>query len=356
MRPRALHQVLAAAGPGDAITDHALQLRRWLRELGFASDIYVEGGIEPERRPEVRRLSEYRPGGQPWLIYHHAVGSPAVERLVRLPPRLMVIYHNITPPEFFAGANPRLAQDMITGRLQLQALRPRTGLAVADSDYNAAELRAAGFGRVRVLPIALDEGRFQSPPDPAVLERWPGGGPRLLFVGRVVPSKKQEDLIKLLYFYRRFCLSAELIIVGDLGLHDYAAYLRRLARELRVEAAVHLVGKVSQAELLAYYRLADVYMSMSEHEGLGIPLIESMYLGVPVLAYAATAVPGTLGGAGVLFHHKHYEALAEVVDWLVRDQPARQRVLERQRQRAQDFLEPAVRSQWETALLGLFED
>jgi glycosyltransferase involved in cell wall biosynthesis len=89
---------------------------------------------------------------------------------------------------------------------------------------------------------------------------------------------------------------------------------------------------------------------MSEHEGFGKPFIESMYLDLPILAYAAGGVPDTLGGVGVLFHHKDYEALAEVVDILVRDVHLRQRIIARQRERVQMFLEPQVREVWESLL------
>ncbi len=105
--------------------------------------------------------------------------------------------------------------------------------------------------------------------------------------------------------------------------------------------------------MITYFRLADLYVSMSEHEGFGKPLIEGMHLGLPILAYATTAVPYTMGEAGILFHHKHYLALAEMVDMLVTDHDLRAKVVARQQAHARLFLESQVRYTWEDAIASL---
>lgn len=341
-----LHQVTVGATIGDAITDQAFLLRRWLREMGFVSEIFAEH-IHPALAKEVRPVTAYRPRpGEKWLVYHHSIGSSVVERLLDLPLQLIVIYHNITPPEFFAFVDPALAQQMEEGRNQLYALRPHTALALADSPYNEKDLCAVGFPRTGVLAITLDESRYNLPPNPELLARFDGTGPLLLFVGRMVPNKKQEDLIRLLYFYRRIEPSARLILVGEGWLPTYERWLRNLARDLDMGEAVVFTGYVSQQDLVTYYRLADVYVSMSEHEGFGKPLVESMYFGVPVVAYKTAAVPDTLGGAGVLVLHKDYEAIAELIHLLQTDDVLRARILAGQRWRVRHFLEPQVKRRW----------
>lgn len=350
---KVLHQVTVGAGPGDAITDQALLIRRWLRELGFVSEIFAEH-ISPALANEVRPVGSYRPGrNEDWLILHHSIGSPVIERVVRMRPQLILIYHNITPPEFFAPVDPAWAERMELGRRQLGLLRPRTGLALADSAYNEQELGAAGFEQTGVLSISLDERGYAQPNNEALWAKVRGGGPVLLFVGRLSPNKKQEDLVKLLYYYRRIEPEARLILVGDRWLLNYDAWLEDFARSLDLGEAVTLTGHVSQQDMVTYYRAADLYVSMSEHEGFGKPLLESMYLGLPVLAYAASAVPATLGDAGVLFYEKDYERLAEVVDILVKDKALRERVIGRQRERVQAFLEPQVKGDLQGFLEGL---
>jgi len=171
-------------------------------------------------------------------------------------------------------------------------------------------------------------------------------GPNLLFIGRLAPNKKQEDLVKLLYYCRRLDPHAHLYLVGDRWEIGYDNWVEKLATELKVAEALSLTGKVSQSDMVTYYRNSTLYISMSEHEGFGLPLIESMYLDLPVMAYGVSAVPDTLGDAGVLFYEKDFERLAELVHLLGNDDELRRRIITRQRKQLQKFLEPNVRQQF----------
>lgn len=353
-----LHQFVTGANPGDAITDHAFLIRRWLRELGFTSDIFCET-IHPEIMDQVRPVAQIRPGRDgPWLIVHHSIGTSFVEDVPRLGFRLVLIYHNITPPEFFTAVDPASAQSLSRGLEQLHLLKPFTTLALGDSCYNEDELIASGYEKTGVLPITLDESRYQWPDNEGIVReigREPEGSraPVLLFVGRISPNKKQEDLVKLLYYYRRIEPAARLILVGDSWLPAYARWINELAMNLGLVDGLMMTGRVSQQDLVTYYRHSDLYLSMSEHEGFGKPLIESMYLGLPVMAYRSTAVPGTLGDAAILFTGKDFEALAEVVDMVVKDQAMHDRIVVRQKERVQNFLEPQVKARFRNYLAGL---
>ncbi|MBA3532462.1 MAG: glycosyltransferase [Ardenticatenales bacterium] len=235
----------------------------------------------------------------------------------------------------------------------MAALCSRTPLALAVSAYNEEELRAVGYQQTRVLPLSLDESQYRFPTNPALVEQFQKYGPKLLFVGRQVPNKKPEDLLKLLYYYRRIEPTACLILVGAPWLPNYERWLHDLACDLGVGGDVFFLGHVSQQDMVTYYRMANLYVSMSEHEGVGKPLIESMYLDLPVMAYAAAGVPYTLGEAGMLFQHKDYEALAELTDMLVTDQSLRSRILAGQRRRVQHFLQDHVRQQLHESLKQL---
>ena len=355
MARRVLHQFVIGAVNGDAITAQALLLRRWLREAGFRSDLFVESADETLRR-ETRSYLSYRPARRgEVVILHHSIGSPLVDDLLALPLRFVVIYHNVTPPDFVSAVDPVLAAQLRRGREQLVALRERTLLALADSAHNEAELRHLGYEHTALLPIALDPRRYDLEPNRDLLRRYEGVGPLFLFVGRLVPNKRQDDLLKFLYHYRRIDPAAHLCLVGAPWVDDYAVWLRELAQELGLSEAVTFAGLVPQRDLVTWYRRADLYVSMSEHEGFGKPLIESMYLGLPVMAFAAAAVPGTLGGSGLLFRAKQYEALAELAALLLEDERLRERIVARQRQRVQSFLEPAVRQQWEAHLAWIVQ-
>lgn len=350
MSQAVLHQFQTGAAAGDAITGQALLLRGWLRDLGFTSHIYAQH-IDPSVAGEARPLVSYRrQRGETWAIYRHSIGSDAPDFLRRQRLRLLLIYHNVTPPAFFAGVDPQRAHLAALGEAQLRALQPHTGLALADSPFNAQALRAAGYGETAVLPIALDPAAYDLPPDPAIVAQLHRTGPNLLFVGRLAPNKKQEDLVKLLYFYRRIRPGAHLYLVGDRWQIGYDRWVERLAADLGVADGLTLSDKVSQQAMVTYYKTADLYVSLSEHEGFGVPLVESMLLGLPVLAYAETAVPDTMGAGGVRVYRKDYERLAELVDILVHDQALRARLITGQNANAQRFLAPNVRRTFGTYL------
>ncbi len=341
-----LHQFLTGATAGDAITDQALLMRRWLRGLGFESEIYA-WHMHRSMGEEIRPMSSYRRApNEEWGIYHHSIGSDVPDFLVRQELRLILVYHNITPPEFFEGSDPLRAYLARLGMSQLETLRPRTALALAVSGYNEAELRQAGFENTAVQPICLRTERYDMPPNAQVVEGLAEPGPRLLFIGRMAPNKRQEDLVKLLYCLRRIRPEAHLYLIGDRWEVGYDSWIEQLADELGVRSGVTLVGKVSQEDMVTYLRSADVYVSMSEHEGFGVPLIESMYLGLPVVAYGAAAVPETMADSGVLFYRKDYEHLAELLDLLLDDDALRGRIIDRQRARVQAFLESQIHRQF----------
>ena len=354
MRERVLHQFTEGAYIGDAVSDQAFAIRRWLRALGFVSEIYAER-IQAELEDDVHPAESYRPhAAETCLIHHHAVGSLIAERLQEIGLPQILIYHNITPPEFFEATDPALADGLRRGRRQLEQMRPRTVLGLGDSAYNQREMIDLGYDRTGVLPIFLDEARYQLPSNEVLASECDSARPVILFVGRFAPNKRQEDLIKLLYCLRRMQPAARLVLVGNTDNRDYVAWLMSLARDLGLdETAVRVTGHVSHQDMLTYYRCADFYISMSEHEGFGKPLIESMYCGLPVVAYSSSAVPYTMADAGILFAKKDYEALAELIDMLILDEPLRRRVVARQAKRSQAFLELPVRRQFETFLRQL---
>ncbi|HQY93216.1 glycosyltransferase [Caldilinea sp.] len=350
MSKKVLHQFSEGAAPGDAITGQMLSIRQWLRDEGYTSDIFA-ASIHPALQGEVSDALRYRPKlGEAQVVYHHSIGSTVADQLRQQRARLLLIYHNVTPPEFFQQSDPGLAAQLQRGIDQLPLLCPHTALALGDSTYNTAALVEAGFPCTGTLPLPLDAAQYQFADDPAVLATLADRTPLLLYVGRLAPNKRQDDLIKLLFMVRRILPEARLALVGSLWSPPYVRWLHDLVRSLGLQDAVIFAGHASQQAMVTYYRHADLYVSMSEHEGFGKPLVESMYFDLPVLAYASTGVPDTLGGAGVLFHEKNFEALAELADLLIHDQTLHAHILARQRARLHTFLMPAVRAQWQRYL------
>jgi glycosyltransferase involved in cell wall biosynthesis len=313
-----VHQVLATLGDGDAIGNEVLGIQRVLRSAGYASEIFVETAarrIEPLTYSYHSLADFTHPDNL--LIHHFSLGSKASRTAYALPDRMTLIYHNVTPPEYFVSFYPALARLCFFGRRELRAYAQRCDLALGASAYNKQELDAAGFARTAVLPAIADFSHLDVPPSELVTKQFDDGWTNILFVGRLVPNKKIEDVIRSFHAYHtHFNPRSRLLIVGSqAGLDRYAGALTHLVTALG-QTQVTLTGQVSNAELTAFYDVADLFLCASEHEGFCVPLIEAFYKQVPVLAYAAAAVPSTMDGAGILYDHKdpmHVATLMEAV-------------------------------------------
>ena len=342
----AVHQFLPTFAGGDAIGGHVLALQRILRAAGYDSDIFADEA-KPEVRASARHWREFEPRRgtpPPWLLYHLSTGSEMAAFLMeqaRTHP-LAVYYHNITPARYFERWNPEAAESVRAARSQMRAMAACTRVAMANSHHSEAELRADGYGDTAVVPVLVDFSAGDAPPDPAAAARLAeaarGGGGHWLFVGRIAPNKCQHDVIGAFAVYRAlFDPAARLSLVGGKTSELYFRALELLAAELGVEDAVDFADFVTPAQLRAYYRSADVFVCLSEHEGFGVPLLEAMHAGVPVVARAAAAIPETVGGAGLLVPGPDPVVVAAAVDRVLSDAPVRDRMLAAGRARVARF-------------------
>ena len=328
----AVHQVLATLGYGDAIGHEVLGIQRVLRQAGYASEIFVQTAD-----PRLEDLTlDYRdlpdasdPGNI--LIHHFSIGSRASRMAYALPDRMVLIYHNITPPEYFVDVNKELVRLCFRGRRELALYNTRCDLALGDSEYNLQELEALGFSPTGVLDVVPGFDHLSGPADYTFAGAFDDDWVNVLFVGRVIPNKRFEDVIRAFHAYKTFFNPrSRLLLVGaHSGFERYLTMLHEFIARVGARD-VHLVGHVSNEELTAYYELADVFVCASEHEGFCVPLIESFHMGVPVLAYAATAVPSTMDGAGILYTTKDPMYMAGLINAVVDDKALADRIVDGQ--------------------------
>lgn len=326
-----IDQLVPAYHRGDAIGDEATELRGFLRARGFESDIFCldrDRGLEGESR-----LARDFPvhGPDDTAILHFAMASPLTETLRRSPGRKAVIHHNITPPHFFAEHDPEIARLTRIGREELRSLKDAVDLGLADSEYNRLELEEMGFRRTLVFPLFIDFDKYAQPPSRFVQDMFRDGRTNILFVGRIAPNKRIENLIKTVFYYKKFVSPLiRLILVGKTATFPrYYEACARMADEFYLAPEeIRFLGHVPDAELFALYRAADVFLSLSEHEGFCLPLIESMIFDLPVVALSCAAVPGTLGEAGILMDRWRPDETAELVALAAGDAPVRERMIE----------------------------
>jgi len=335
-----IHQWVPAAHRGDAIGDSARRVRGMLREMGHESELFALT-IDDDLRGDVLPFADPAATRGDVTIFHFALPSPMTEPFASLSGAKILQYHNITPAAFFAPYDANLFRLAALGRRELATLAGRVDLALGDSDFNRQELVALGFDHTAVLPIAVNTERITNAPARPALERILRDGLiNILFVGRIVPNKRIEDHIRLAEVYKRYVDSHyRFIFVGRYdGVPRYYDQVRALIEEYQMlPERFWFTGPVPDEDLAAFYCWSDAYVSLSEHEGFCVPLVEAMAADVPVLAYAAGAVPETLGGAGLLFAPKDLELAAELLGSVVYDDDVRARILEGQRRRVKEF-------------------
>lgn len=344
---RVVHQYHSGSAVGDAVTNAMLLIRERLRAEGFRSEIFVEQ-LDPLLTGDLLPLSALPRNDGYVLIVHFSIGTPGFHRIVSLPAPKLLCYHNITPTRLL-GNEPDLAAATAEGRRQLVDGRRHVRGAVAVSAFNALELRALGYDPVLECPLLFDTLRLKA--RAAAAGRREANAPfTVLFVGRMVTSKAQGDLIDAFAAFRAaLAAPCRLVLVGH-GVEAAVAALRSRAEGLGLGDAVDLRCSVTDTELDAAFAEADLYVSLSRHEGFGVPLVEAMAHGVPVLAWPAGAVPYTLGGAGELLEGRDPRAVAAAMLALARDPARRAAMAERGRARLDDFAMKRIWPRFLTAL------
>ena len=335
-----INQWVPAAHRGDAVGDSTRAVRDLLRARGYRSDVFALT-VDDDLLDEVRPFADPAAQRGDITILHFAVPSPMSAALGDLPHGRVIQYHNITPAHFFAPFDPQVFRMATLGRVELGRLAGHVDLALGDSEYNRRELEELGFGQTAVFPIVVDIERIQhSRPCPALEASLDDGLANILFVGRIAPNKKIEDHIRMAEHYKRYVdTEYRFIFVGRTNaVPRYYATIRALMLQYEMPADRFLfVGPVPHDELAAYYRTASAYVSLSEHEGFCVPLVEAMAANLPIVAYGAAAVPETLGGAGLCFTPKDLECAAELLGMVVYDDALRTQVIAQQRRRLDDF-------------------
>ncbi len=348
-------QLLPTLSFGDAIGNDTLTLKAAMTDMGYKTEIYAENidkrlPADSARKPDkIGSVSE-----DDVIIYHLSTGTDLTFSLGDYKCRKIMVYHNITPPEFFRPYS--FAAEKLTeyGYKGVEYLRDKIDYVLAVSAYNKAELVRMGYTcPIDVRPILINFKDYEQTPDEAVMKKYSDGKTNLVFVGRIAPNKKQEDVIRTFYCYRKLNPDSRLILVGSYtGMENYYERLVKYAEILGISDDVVFTGHIKFPEILAYYRTAHAFVCMSQHEGFCVPLAEAMFFNVPIIAYDAAAISDTLGGCGVLLDDNSPDYAAAVIDRVLSDDKLRQHILDGQKKRLEDFTYERIRDTFEKLLKG----
>lgn len=343
-------QVLPTLAFGDAVGNHTRALELLLKDMGYETEIYALSIDKRLGKGKAKYIEDFpRLDPDDVVFYHLSTGSELNKAIPKLKCRKIVEYHNVTPPGFFTGISEELEERCQMGVEQIKKMSDAFDYAVADSEFNKQDLISMGYScPIEVAPILIDFEDYRRKPNADVMARFQDDVTNIVFTGRIAPNKKQEDIITAFYYYKKyFNFKSRLILVGSgRGMERYLEKLKAYVKKLGLEDSVLFTGHVKFNEILAYYRVADVFLCMSEHEGFCVPLVEAMQFQVPIVAFDSTAIGGTLGGSGMLLKEKDPLLTAGVIDRLMTDVRLRNQVIEGQKKRLRDFSHEVVNARY----------
>lgn len=295
-----VHQLLSSIVPGDAVSNYAFYLQKLLQNEGYESEIFAEN-IHPDVAERCCRYVDYAEVDRrnSILFVHYSIASTGMLTVPDFSARKILFYHNVTPYRYWLDINQLAAFHCFRGRTDLPVIAPSIAAGVAFSEFSLRDLKQAGIQKCVRVPIAINMDQLKLPPDPVTLKLNSGSQKHVLVVGRLAPNKKLEDALRVASLLQK----VRFLIIGSAeGSGPYYSALLDMSR--RLGANVDFIGHISQAELNAYYRVADAMLITSEHEGFCVPILEAFYFGVPVVARAAGAIPETANGGALLFGDK----------------------------------------------------
>ena len=347
-------QVLTTLSFGDAVGNDTVALQNVLDEMGFNSSIYAEN-IDPRLKKNnveyIDKIGNLK--DEDVIIYHLSTGTDLNYWIKKQKCRKIMIYHNITPPYFFREYNKGSQLLCEMGYEQVKLLNDTFDVIYADSEYNMQELRKMGYKcDIKVLPILIPFEDYGKVPNRKVISKYDTKDcVNIVFVGRIAPNKKQENVIKTFYeYHKNYNINSKLFLVGSYsGLENYYQRLVDYYQALGLtNDDVIFTGHIKFDEILAYYKIADIFLCMSEHEGFCVPLVEAMCFNVPIIARDTSAIGYTLENSGVLLKDNSLLEYAGMINYLIENKEFRERVVERQRERLKEYSNKKV--------IGLFKN
>ena len=330
---------------GDAVGNNCRAIEAILREAGYETDIYAEN-IDPRLPPKAaHQIADIgKLGDRDVQLYHMATASRM--DLTSYGGNIVFQYHNITPPYFFKDIDTVTEEACKQGLDEMKSFKDLPILCWADSEFNKSDLIQAGYTcPIHTVPILVPFEDYEQPEDKKVLEKYDDDYVNFLFVGRVVPNKAFEDVILTYAWYQKHINNkSRLFLVGNTYMESYVDKLKKYIRYLGVKNVI-FPGHISFNAILSYYKLADIFLCMSQHEGFCVPLLEAMYFHVPIIARNTTAIPYTLGNSGVLVDDNDPVTAALLADKIINNSKLRESIVRKQDRRLEDFSHEKIKKQ-----------
>ena len=329
-------QIIATLTYGDGVSNCLLNLIDFFSREGIDNLLFCntpDKRLGPVPWRPIRDLESFQFSDDDIVLYHF-YGSMKLNLFVeQLACRKILVYQNVAYAKLFREVMYDKYTNLLAGA---EDAKQTTGCylrAIVLSDFSERNLIEYGWKKRNISIFPLYKLTEKGKADEGVLQKYGDARTNIIFTGRISPNKKIEDIIKIYAYYKMtFDNSIRLILVGREQFEDYKKNLDEYIQDNGIRDVI-FTGHVSEEELEAYYKVADLFLCMSEHEGFGIPILESMARGIPVVAYAATAVPYTMGGAGILVRTKDPAVISRKMARVLSDERYRERVIAKQLER-----------------------
>ena len=352
-------QLLSTIANGDAVSNDAVALEKVIKSMGYSTGIYAESIVSNVKRGVAQPVEKIGTlDKSDVLIYHFSTGTKLNYDIARYQCRKVMIYHNVTPPEFFKGNDERFSQICEYGLEGASFLADKMDYCLAVSTFNKNDLINMGYKcKIDVLPIVIPMDDYKRKPSRHFMKDFRDKKTNILFTGRVAPNKKHENVIAAFYYYKKlYNKNSRLILAGSYREEDrYYLRLRQYVERLGMGEDVVFTGHIKFDEILACYKLADVFLCMSEHEGFCVPIVESMMMQVPVVAYGTTAIPETMNNQGMILESSDPLVAAGCIDRVVTDNDLRKEIIRLQNERVNDFRYEAIADKFKKYLSSFID-
>ena len=330
-------QIAHALTKDDAASRQLINMDSMLRELGYDTAMYAHK-VDSQLGDAVQTMEDFQAEKEDIVIYHMTTGTSFNDWVAKYPQKIVMYYHNITPAKFFFGNAWGSWWKCIKGRRQLKKIVKNTFFSWAASEYSRKELEELGLKYTKELSIAVEPEKYTNyAPIQEMQDKYNDDITTLLMVGRGVPHKKLDEAIAAIAWYKEnLSKKIRLVLAGNIK-PSYGKKLHKMVQQLKVEENVIFTGKISNEELCTWFRITDGVLSLSEHEGFCVPLIEAMYFHIPIIAYRSSAIPDTIGGGGLLLPDKTPEYAAAIVNRVISDSDLKAYILNQQEKTLQRF-------------------
>lgn len=331
-------QILDTLSYGDGVGLCVFSLDELLKKSGIETKIFAYD--YPDSLNHVcETFDNKKIANDDIVLFHVGWYSELLKIFPKLPCKKWICYHNVTPSTFSPFYASDDAKTSIKTIKYILKLRKCCDHVFTVSKFNKKDLIAMGFtpNKISVCPIIVPFDDYKKPYSKEVFDKYNKEGTKILFVGRMAPHKKIEDLIKTFYYYKKFFdANAQLFLVGSFAYPQYQAQLDEFVSRLELEDVI-FTGKIKFNEILSFYNMADIFLCMSEHEGLCLPLVEAMFFKLPVIAYNSSCIQETLGYNAELIYYKDFPEIARLINKLMTNEELRLTIIDNQNEQLKYF-------------------